>query len=256
MKIDLKDVTFLILIRLDSVERLENIVAVTGIMQRYFDTNIIVIEAARYNSGILKSIFSRKITYKYIEDKDPVLYKTKYFNIAIKDVETPFLAIWDADIVPDKKAVLKLVEKLRSGDADAGFPYDGRCLDVPDIIRMLYIKKKDIRILYRNTNKMELLYGIPLVGGAVFIRKDEYLKIGMENEAYYGWGNDDFDRYHRFLKYKLKIHQGDGFLFHLTHPRGQNSVYCSKIKEQVSSRELRKTKNMIIETPEAEKEIE
>lgn len=240
---DLKDTTFLILIRMDSVNRLENVIAVTNALCTDFDTNIVVLEAARYNNGILKSILHKGVTYQYIEDKDPILYKTKYFNMLAGQVSTPILAIWDADVVPDTPAIIEIVGQLRSGVADAGFPYDGRCLDVPDILRSLYLQNGDIKTLYRNVNKMDLLYGHSVVGGAVFVCREEYQKIGMENEIHYGWGNDDFDRYYRFLNYGLRIAQSNNFLFHLSHPRGINSRYCSELKKWVSVRELRKTKN-------------
>ena len=80
MKINLKDVTFITLIRLDSIQRLENIVAVSSYILKYFDTNIYVLEASAYNNSVLKSLLSRKVTYEHIEDKDPALHKTRYYN--------------------------------------------------------------------------------------------------------------------------------------------------------------------------------
>ena len=44
MKTYLQDFTFLILIRIDSVQRLENILAVTEYLAKKFHTQIIVIE--------------------------------------------------------------------------------------------------------------------------------------------------------------------------------------------------------------------
>ena len=51
MRIDLTDVTFLILIRLDSIQRLENVKVVTDSLLKYFDTNIYVLEADSYDNG-------------------------------------------------------------------------------------------------------------------------------------------------------------------------------------------------------------
>ena len=115
MKAALKDVTFLILVRLDSVQRLENVIAVTDALLKYFNTNVTVLEAANYNNGILKSLLNKKINYRFTEDKDPVLYKTRHFNSMIPDVTTKYLAIWDADVVVDKKSILEAVEQLAAG---------------------------------------------------------------------------------------------------------------------------------------------
>ena len=243
-KIDLRDVTFLILIRLDSVDRLENVVLVTSLLAKYFDTNIVVREADDHCNGFLRSLLHRNIAYEYIEDKDPVLYKTRHFNSMSERVATPYLSIWDADVVPDKQTVLSVVERLRRGMADAALPYNHTCMDVTGGLRKYYMRKKDFRILPRNKDKMDVLYPHSLVGGAVFVRKDKYELVGKENEAHYGWGNDDFDRFTRFIKFGLKIHTEDTVLYHLSHPRGNNSQYGSLLKKQRSSAEVKKVSGL------------
>src|SRR5690606_24008666 len=106
------------------------------------------------------------------EDKDPVLHKTKYYNLMTSECNTPILSIWDTDIVIDKKAIIEAVSHLRIG-IDVAYTYNGVCYNVSDIIRKLYSSKKDIRILYRHRNKLELLYEHLLVGGAVFFNKEK-----------------------------------------------------------------------------------
>ena len=73
MKTYLQDFTFLILIRIDSVQRLENILAVTEYLAKNFHTQIIVLEADRYNNKILQSLLNRNVRYEFIEDKDPII---------------------------------------------------------------------------------------------------------------------------------------------------------------------------------------
>lgn len=242
MRTDLRDFTFIILIRLDTIERLENIIAVTRQLYKLFDTSIFVLEVDSYNNGLLKKNLNRKIQYSFIQDKDPVLYKTKYINELARQVNTPYLAIWDADIVPDKYAVIDAVENLRK-DADMSLPYNGKCYDVPVILREYYLIKNDIRILYRNRSKMKLLHDRALVGGAVFVRKDKYIYCGMENEKHYGWGNDDFDRYYRFLNLRMNIYRANYNLYHLSHPRKENSFYRSDMHIRNSDGERFKTES-------------
>ena len=235
MKTDLTDVTFLILVRLDSIERLENILCVTERLTHYFKTNTKVREADGYNNGILKSLLNRQVQYEFIEDKDPVLYKTRHINQMSVSIKTPYLSIWDADIIPDKKAIIECVEQLRNKEADVAYPYNGICYDIPKSLKSLYFKKRDIRFPFRHINKMERLYPHPLVGGAIIVNKEKYIEIGMENEKHYGWGNDDFDRYYRFVGLDYRIHRVNTPLFHLSHPRGDNSQFHSSISSKISS---------------------
>ena len=242
MKIDLRDITFLMLIRLDSVERLENILVVTNQLCKYFDTNIMLLEADTHQNHVLKRMLNKNINYSFVEDKDPVLYKTRYFNKMATTVTTPYLSIWDADIVVDKHAIMDSVGHLRGG-ADVAYPYNGYCYDVPLIIRRLYLERNDVRILHRHKKKMEMLHKRTLVGGAVFVCTDKYKYCGMENEKHYGWGNDDFDRYYRFMNMGMNIYRTNILLFHLYHPRLENSTYRSFVHSRETISELVKIEN-------------
>ena len=241
MKIDLKDITFLILVRLDSVERLENTIIVANDFVKHFDTNVYVLEAGNYCNCILKKKLNKRIKYCFVEDRDPVLHKTLYYNRMVEESKTPFFAIWDTDIVVDKSAIVSVTEHLRNGKAEIALPYNGTCLDTAEIIRELYLKKRNVKMLYRHQNKMERLYARPLVGGAVFLSKEKFIEIGMDNEKHYGWGNDDFDRFYRANNYGLKIYQTENCLFHLWHPRSTNSYFRSDIQRYISTDELHKT---------------
>ena len=240
MKTDLKDVTFIILIRLDSIQRLENIIIVTNYILKFFDTTIYVLDASDYNNGILKSVLNSKITYEYVKDKDPVLHKTRYYNYMTSKVTTPLLAIWDADIIVNKKYIVDIVTQLRNNDIDMAYPYNGICLNVPDIVRELFLKKKNISVLEKNEGKMDQLHNKVLYGGALIVNKDKYIEAGMENEKHYGWGNEDFDRYYRWKNLGYRIYRTKNNLHHLSHPKGINSTFYSTIQQSISSNELAK----------------
>jgi len=57
------------------------------------------------------------------------------------------------------------------------------------------LKKRDIGILHRHRDKLNLLYEQFMVGGALLIRTDKFFEVGGDNEKIYGWGNEDFIRY-------------------------------------------------------------
>lgn len=238
MKTDMTDITFLLLVRLDSVHRLENVLMTGGQLARFFNTNIVVREASSYNNHVLKSTLNKKIRYEFVEDKDPVLHKTRHFNEMILSVGTPYIAIWDADIAVDKNTINMAMDKLRNDGADVVYPYNGQCFNTSEIIRQAYLVRKDIKMLYRHRNKMDLLYNQPLVGGAVLINRDKFVGIGMENEKHYGWGNDDFDRFERFKMFGFKIYRSNVCLFHLCHPKGYNSRHHSLISKMISDNEI------------------
>lgn len=223
---NLSDITFLIPIRLDSISRLENLILSINSLQKYFITNVKVLEADKHNNHILERQLNG-VEYDFIQDQDWVYHRTKYQNILTNNIHTPYIAIWEADIIAQPNLIIQAMEALRHGYADVAFPYNGKVLNVSEIIRSFYIIEPNIDYLIKNSSRMNLLYEFDLVGGAIFINKEKYILAGKDNEKYYGWGNEDFERMIRWKALNYKIYRADGYLFHLWHTRGSNSCYLS-----------------------------
>ncbi|MDR2233832.1 MAG: hypothetical protein LBE56_12040 [Tannerella sp.] len=236
MKTDIRDMTFMIPVRLDSISRLENLILSIQSLIRYFDANIMVMEASSYNNGVIRKMLGKKVEYLFLEDKDDVFYKTKYLNILTRKASTPLVAIWDSDIIIPKGQTLEAIEKIRQG-FDVAFPYDGHCFDTSFVIRELYAKSKNMGTLMKNIDKMSLIYGDKVVGGAVFFNREAYIKAGMVSEKFYGWGPEDFELYERLKTLGMKIHRSEGPMFHLTHNRGSNSSFRSWEQSKNTNRE-------------------
>ena len=240
MKINLKDVTFLFPIRLDSVIRLENLVIATNFLLRHFDTNIHILHADGTDNGFIKKLVNRCINYTFVEDYDKVFYRTKYLNIMTDNVDTPIVAIWDSDVILSVKQIVQAVNDIRNG-FDVSYPYDGHFYDTTSIIREGFIKYNDVRFLERNKMKMHLIYGDKCKGGAFIVNRESYLNSGKENENFYGWGPEDFERYARWINLGYKINRVEGNLYHLTHGRSDNSKFRSTEQYVQSNKELNRT---------------
>lgn len=237
-KYDLNDVTFLFLMRIDTIERIENLLTSTGFLLRHFNTNITILEVSSYNNGILKKLLNKKINYEYIEDGDPVLYRTKYLNYMLKSATTPFVSVWDADVIAAVSQILETMDLLRKDKVQFVYPYTGKFLDTTFILRKIYLENGRLDFLHRNAKKMKEMYPPNPVGGAFFCKLDAYIDIGLENEEFYGWGVEDGDRYLRWEKSEYKIGRVSGILFHLSHSRGLNSVFHNKDQSFIKLRIL------------------
>ena len=230
MKENLRDMTFIIPIRMDSIIRLENLLLTIDCIQRHFDTTIVVLEAASYNNGMIQAL-THEVVYQFVEDKDPVFYKTKYLVQMGKGVVTDLIAIWDVDVIAGPNQILESVFQLRKGDYDIAYPYNGEMLDTSMLLRAHYFIHRDIGFLDRHKNKMKSLYSVEgvigAVGGAVFAKTAKYIGAGMDNEAFYGWGLEDGERHYRWLEFGYKIYRHEDCLFHLSHPRDLNGSFRS-----------------------------
>jgi hypothetical protein len=227
-KIKLTDMTFIMPVRFDSIIRLENAIAVIDFLYKNFDTNIFVLEASPQSSSIFKSVAKNKIQYYHLEDHDIIFHKTKYINVLTQKINTSFMSIWDADVIADKNQIVDALEMLRINEADISYPYDGRFFDTSDVIRSLYIAQRNIKILHNYIHYMHLIYGNKMLGGAVFMNTEKYLQAGMDNEDFYGWGNEDYERQYRLNILEYKTYRSKGPIYHLSHPRDMNGMFRSE----------------------------
>ncbi|TKG94395.1 hypothetical protein EYV94_14040 [Puteibacter caeruleilacunae] len=253
MKYDLKDCTFLIPVRLDSIDRLVNLRAILIFLEQHFETNIHILEADRYNTKLIQGIISSNVKYSFIKDYDPIFHRTMYINKMVRDSHTSIVSVWDTDVIIPPHQVVKSIDLLRNNKNDFVTPYMKKFLDVPKIIGELFFKSKDWQLLEKHKNKMKLLYRPNPVGGAFFAQKKEYIESGLENTNFYGWGIEDGERVNRWIKLGYRFSQVEGPLFHLTHSRGSNSVFHSVDQRKRKTNEFNRICSLTKE--ELEKEI-
>lgn len=227
MRYELYDLTVLMPVRIESLERLENVLAVVRYIGRYFKTNIMVLEAARSNNGILSGLLPSDVHYVYVRDNDPVFYRTSYINQMASEVQTDFLSVWDADVVFSPSQVFEAMVKLRSGKVDFCYPYDGEFLDTSKLVREAFLESGDVSLLEELKDLMTSPYGGGMRGGAFLVNSHKYREVGMENLKFYGWGPEDWERYERWMNLGCKIGDVKGCLFHLSHPRDMNGTHNS-----------------------------
>lgn len=233
-KFDMTDFTVIIPVRIDSIVRLENLMEVVHYLLDNFDVNIVVTEAARHNNHVLEKMLPPSVCYHFVYDLDPVFYRTKYINMMANEVKTPFLGVWDTDVIFPPQQVVEAAEALRSMNFDVTFPYDGTFLDTGDIIRQMYMDMGDLKVFEELRGMMSLPYGDEMRGGAFMANTERYKAAGMENLKFYGWGPEDWERIERWkaLGYRLKTIPGD--LYHLSHPRDINGRHNSDAQRRVS----------------------
>ena len=235
---DLQDVTFLIPLRVDSIHRLENLLAVIGFLHQHFDTHIHVLEASGYNNHLLPQLLPANVSHTFRQDYDPVFYRTRYINQLVKKASTDIVAVWDSDVLVAKRQMDGAVDLIRSKAADFVIPYNGKFLDTSNIVRELYLQTRSMDVLKDNEMKMKELYGPDPVGGGFFACRDTYLASGLENEGFYGWGKEDGERVNRWSNLGYRLERIEGYMYHLTHDRGRNSRFHSEKQGEIKKAEL------------------
>lgn len=223
-RIDLTDVSFLIPIRIDSEERLENLRIVANYLYKEFKTNIIILEADS-EQKVDVSKLPDEVEFHFIKDNEPLFHRTKYNNQLIALSKTPFISLYDTDIVLPINQVVESIIQLRGGVVDAIYPYDGRFVSVDILMKNMYAKLLDVKFLEVNKGKHNIATERSY-GGCVFLNKRSFIAAGGENENLSSWGPDDIERKRRMQNLGYKVERVEGNLYHLPHPRSANSGYA------------------------------
>jgi len=249
---NLSNLTFIIPLRIDSIDRLENLLFATNYILKHFQTNVIVWEADERNTMLLQKLLNPEVKHIFHTDYDPIFYRTKHINTIVKTVDTPYIAIWDADVVVPKEQILASIKLLSQDKADFVYPYKDIMLNVPACVKNIYAKTEDISILEKYSSGFHSMYGPKALGGGFIVNRLKYIEAGMENENYYGWGLEDGERYHRWLRLNYKVVSTDGVLFHLDHSRGVNSIFHSNDQSYIKRKEQFRIRNMSLKSLQEE----
>lgn len=224
-KLDLSDLTFVIPVRLDTIQRLENLNFVIKYFLEHFETKFIILEADSIDKGLLKKILPPEVELHFVFDENPIFHRTKYINQLAGYIQTEYIAVWDSDVIVPVEQLLTSISLLRSKITDFVLPYDGRFYDTGPDLREVFFKHLNLIDLDQNAETMSLIYGFSASGGGFLANSIQYLDAGLENEGFKGWGIEDGERLRRWEILGFEVCRIKGKMFHLFHPRGQNSSF-------------------------------
>lgn len=222
-RICLLDVSILISVRIDSKERLENLLIVTRYLDKYFDVQIIIGESD-IESRIPPGELPGSCKHIFYEDSNPLFHHTRINNKLIKESTTPIIAIYDTDAIFTVKQIMEAILLMRSGVAEIVSPYDGSVICFDNLFKAIFSKILDPELVLLNMGKFKTATKRSW-GGAVFLTRESFIKSGMDNEYFESWGPEDIERIKRMKNLGYNVTRIPGQFFHLPHPRNKNSGY-------------------------------
>jgi hypothetical protein len=220
------DLAFVIPFRRDSAARLENLDAVLRFLVANFaDAEIIIIESGPHPAA--GEITARhNVQHSFVETKG-LFHRTRLINFCFQQMtHRPFVASFDADVLPYPAAVTSALEALREG-AGATLLFNGVFLDIRGALRISMLEQPDpgrfdpaqlagmtdVNCINRNS-----------VGGALLFNRAKFIACGGYNENFLSWGWEDTELAERLTKMGHPLLGQDAYpLLHLSHPRGQDS---------------------------------
>ena len=235
MKIDLSQATFIIPIRIESPDRLRNVVTTTAFLMENFDTNIIIKEVdaepvfQRDALPILKDIVEvdniwQNFNHIYEKSDDPLFHRQRVLNEMIMESDTDVVVNYDCDVILPMSSYEAAYKAIVESDCDVVYPYgDGmyqKQVAADDGICSEFLYSRD----YNHLDEASKLHTSDF-GWAQFFRRKVYIEGGMENENFRAYAPEDKERFYRFSMLGYKVARIKNYVYHLEHARGENSWF-------------------------------
>jgi predicted glycosyltransferase involved in capsule biosynthesis len=227
------DLTFLIPTRIETEDRLRNIISSVSYLLKHVPAKVIVKEVSnqpifqfRAIPEIKKYVDTSNLTYLYEENQEPLFCKSKILNDLIVAANTKVVANYDIDCILPLESYYQAYEEINLNRADVVYPYgcgvyQWRAEYNHDIYKE-FIKHLDISVL----DKQKTLSN-STIGWTQFVNRQKYIDSYMMNENFISWGCEDDEFYYRMSVLGNRIGRIDNYVYHLEHSRTNNSWFSN-----------------------------
>ena len=235
MKYDLNDTTFIIPLRIESEDRMRNVITSLCYLLYNFDTNIIVKE------GDTSSLFSHHVLPQvkeflevdtipnllhYFEDTSASeFHRTRYLNEMTSMATTKVVVNYDCDIILPLETYIKAQGMIIDGPSDVVYPYG-----FGNYARMAQVDDEVVSEFLTQGFSIDLLESksvanIARFGFCQFFDREVYISGGGENEDFIAYAPEDEERAFRFDALGYQVDRINEVIYHLEHSRTPNSWF-------------------------------
>ena len=233
--INLKDTTFIIPLRIESADRMRNVITSVCYLLSNFDTNIIVKEGDSspvFLHHVLPQVKEflevediPNLTHVFEDTSASEFHRTRYLNEMTHMATTKVVVNYDCDIILPLGTYIKAQEMIIDGPSDVVYPYGfgnyARMAQVDDEIVSEFLSEGfSIDLLESKSATNNARFGF-----CQFFDREVYISGGGENEKFIAYAPEDEERAYRFKTLGYNVDRISEVLYHLEHSRTPNSWY-------------------------------
>ena len=231
---DLSDTTFIIPVRIESEDRMRNVITCLCYLLENLDTRVILKEVDT------RSVFEEEVLpqiKEYLGDKihnlthvfeqsdplDGTFYRMRYLNEMIHMCDTEIVSNYDCDVLLPLRTYVEAQHFIMNEGYDVIYPYGQGPWQ-----KKVYATDEMVSNFLSNDCKfshLEKRYEVDNAesGHAQFVKKSVYIEAGMENENFISYSPEDKERLHRFNLLGYNVGRIENWVYHLEHARTPNS---------------------------------
>jgi predicted glycosyltransferase involved in capsule biosynthesis len=229
----MKDLTFLLPCRIESEDRLRNVVtSVSYLLHHFPEAKVIVKEVDSHSHfkfrafpAIRNYVNTDQLTHIYEESDDKVFHKTRILNDLLVASKTEIVYNHDVDIVLPTSSYQLAYDAIKNRGADVVYPFGCGvyqwAVNYPEQVFSQFLDSKfDFNVL--NDTKFRVASSI---GWGQMIKRQVEIDAGLWNENFVSWGAEDCEFYFRLNSFGFKVGRINRDVYHFEHSRTFNSHY-------------------------------
>jgi len=227
------DLTFLIPTRIETEDRLRNIISSVSYLLKHIPAKVIVKEVSNHPTfqfraipEIRKYVDTSNLTYLYEESSEPWFCKSKVLNDLIVASNTKVVANYDVDCILPLSSYHQAYDAINNDHADVVYPY-GCGIYQWRAEYDLQIYEEFVNTLDTSTLDKRKSLSNSTIGWTQFINRQVYIDSFMMNENFISWGCEDDEFYYRMSVLGNRIARIDNYVYHLEHSRTNNSWFSN-----------------------------
>lgn len=227
------NLTFLIPTRIETDDRLRNIISSVSYLLKHVPAKVLVKEVAPHATfkfralpEIKKYVDTSNLNYIFEETTDNLFCKSKVLNDLIVAADTKIVANYDADCILPVSSYFEAYDLIDKGDADVVYPYGCGVYqwraEYNSEIYEQFLSSLDTSVL----DNKKILHD-STIGWTQFVRRQTYIDSYMMNENFVSWGCEDDEFYYRMSVLGNRIARVNNYVYHLEHGRTHNSWFSN-----------------------------
>lgn len=227
------DLTFLIPTRIETEDRLRNIISSVSYLLKHIPVKVLVKEVSnnqvfkfRALPEIKKYVDVSNLEYSFEETQDSLFCKSKVLNDLLIQSNTKVVVNYDADCILPPSSYHLAYDAIKNDEADVVYPYGCGIYqwrtEYNKEIYEQFLNRLDVSVL----DKSKVLHN-STIGWCQFVNRQKYIDGYMMNENFISWGCEDDEFYFRMSTLGNRIARIDDYAYHLEHSRTHNSWFSN-----------------------------
>ena len=229
------DLTFLVPTRIETEDRLRNIISSVSYLLYHTNAKVIVKEVSKHSTFKFRAIPEIKkyvgtnvlnLTHIFEESDEDLFCKSKVLNDLIVASDTKVVANYDADCILPKESYHNAYQLIMQGEADVVYPYQCGIYQWRAEYDMDIFNEFVQTLNTETLDKKKSLHN-STIGWCQFVDRQKYIDSYMMNENFISWGCEDDEFYYRMSILGNRIVRLNSYAYHLEHGRTYNSWFSN-----------------------------